>query len=145
MSMHIPRILLVDDDPALLHGLCDMLTHRLRPAVVVVQASSDNVVATVREGHYDVVVCDLKMPGQDGFDVIRQIKRTIPDQRIILITGCIEKSIDEKAYVEGVNAVLRKPFDRDEVVSVIRSVIESSHMALKLNGEDAEGLARAPV
>ena len=45
--MHIPRILLVDDDPALLHSLCDMLTYRLRPAVVIVQASSDQVVAEV--------------------------------------------------------------------------------------------------
>jgi CheY-like chemotaxis protein len=62
MSISIPRILLVDDDPALLQGLCDMLTYRLRPAVVVVHASSDDVAARVREGNYDVVVCDLKMP-----------------------------------------------------------------------------------
>ena len=65
MSLHIPRILLVDDDPALLHCLCDLLTYRLRPAVVIVQASSDHVVADVTEGHYDVVVCDFKMPHQD--------------------------------------------------------------------------------
>src|SRR5687768_15854252 len=63
-TMSIPRILLVDDDPALLQGLCDMLTYRLRPAVVVVHASSDDAAAKVQEEQYDVVVCDLKMPGQ---------------------------------------------------------------------------------
>jgi two-component system, OmpR family, response regulator CpxR len=141
----VPRILIIDDDPALLHCLCELLTYRLQPAVVVVQASSEDVVANMGAEHYDDVVCDLKMPGQDGLEVIRRIKRAIPNQRIILITGCIEESIDQQAYNEGVNAVLRKPLDRDEMVSVIRSVVGSSDMALKLTGEDAEGFAMAPV
>lgn len=126
MSDSVPRILLVDDDPALLQGLCDMLIYRLRPAVVVVHASSDEVAAKVREDNYDVVVCDLKMPRQGGLEVISQIKAVNPDQAVILITGCIEESIDQQAYDHGANAILRKPLDRDEVVRVIRSLIESS-------------------
>lgn len=140
MSNAVPRILLVDDDPVLLQGLCDMLTYRLRPAVVVVQASSDNVAAKVRDGHYDVVVCDLKMPRQGGLEVIRQIKTASPDQRVVLITGCIEESIDEQAQEHGADAVLRKPLDRDEVVSIIRSLVELSHTADRSEGEEAEGL-----
>ena len=104
--MHIPRILLVDDDPALLHCLCDLLTYRLRTAVVIVQASSDHVVADVTEGHYDVVVCDLKMPHQDGLAVIRHVKAVNPGQRIILITGCIDESIEQEAQQQGADAVL---------------------------------------
>ncbi|WP_447987497.1 hypothetical protein [Nitrospira sp. Nam74] len=50
MSTSVPRILLVDDDPVLLQGLRDMLTYRLRPVVVVVHASSDDVLPKVREG-----------------------------------------------------------------------------------------------
>ena len=145
MSHAVPRILLVDDDPVLLQGLCDMLTYRLRPAVVVVQASSDNVVAKVRDGHYDVVVCDLKMPHQGGLEVIRQIKTANPDQRIILITGCIEDSIDEQAHTVGANVVLRKPLDRDEVVSIIRSLVELSHTAVRSEREEAEVLPPAAV
>ncbi len=130
MSTAIPRVLLVDDDPVLLQALCDMLTYRLRPAVVVAQASPDNVVAKVREGHYDVVVCDLKMPRQSGLEVICQIKRANPNQRIILITGCIEESIEQQAH-QCADVVLRKPLDRDEVVCVIRSLVELSHAAIK--------------
>lgn len=127
MSVHIPRILLIDDDPALLQGLYDMLTYRLRPAVVVIHALSDDVAATVREGQYDVVVCDLKMPGQGGLEVIGQIKRVNPDQAVILMTGCIEDNIEAKAHDYGANAILRKPLDRDEVVTVIRSLVELSY------------------
>ena len=127
MSVHIPRILLIDDDPALLQGLYDMLTYRLRPAVVVIHALSDDVAATVREGQYDVVVCDLKMPGQGGLEVIGQIKRVNPDQAVILMTGCIEDNIEATAHDYGANAILRKPLDRDEVVTVIRSLVELSY------------------
>lgn len=141
MSKAVPRVLLVDDDPVLLQSLCDMLTYRLRPAVVVVHASSDDVVAKVREGHYDVVVCDLKMPRQGGLEVIRQLKAVNADQAVILMTGCIEESIEQQAHQQGANAILRKPLDRDEVVSVIRSLIElSHHRAPKLGEDDAGGL-----
>jgi DNA-binding NarL/FixJ family response regulator len=126
MSKAVPRVLLVDDDPVLLQGLCDMLTYRLRPTIVVVHASSDNAAAKVREGRYDVVVCDLKMPRQGGLEVIRQIKAVNPDQAVILITGCIEESIDQQAYDHGANAIVRKPLDRDEVVRIIRLLVESS-------------------
>jgi CheY-like chemotaxis protein len=145
MSNAVPRVLLLDDDPVLLQGLCDMLTYRLRPAVVVVQTSSDNIVAKVRDGHYDVVVCDLKMPRQGGLEVIRQIKTANPDQRIILMTGCIEESIDDQAQEHGADAVLRKPLDRDEVVRIIRSLVELSHTAVKSEAGETEGLPPAPV
>jgi two-component system, response regulator YesN len=144
MSNATPRVLLVDDDPVLLQGLCDMLTYRLRPTIVVVHASSDNAAAKVREGRYDVVVCDLKMPHQDGLEVIRQIKAVNPGQAVILITGCIEESIDQQAYDHGANAILRKPLDRDEVVRVIRSLVESSCQRAPEPGEhDAGGLPGA--
>lgn len=124
MSKAVPRILLIDDDPVLLQGLCDMLTYRLRPAVVVVHASSDDVVAKVREGDYDVVVCDLKMPRLGGLEVISHIKAVNPHQAVILITGCIEESIEQEAHNQGANAILRKALDRDEIVHVIRSLVE---------------------
>lgn len=129
MSKAVPRVLLVDDDPVLLQALCDMLTYRLRPAVVIVQASSDDVVAKVQEGHYDVVVCDFKMPRQGGLELISQIKAVNPDQAVILMTGCIEPFIEQQAHERGANAILRKPLDRDEVVRIIRSMIEQSPLA----------------
>ena len=90
---------------------------------MIVQASSDHVVADVTDGHYDVVVCDLKMPHQDGLAVIRHVKAVNPGQRIILITGCIDESIEQEAQQQGADAVLRKPFDRDEVVRVIQFLV----------------------
>ncbi len=75
MSNAVPRVLLVDDDPVLLQGLCDMLTYRLRPAVVVVHASSDDAAAEVREGQYDVVVCAPRCRVRMGLKSFAKLKR----------------------------------------------------------------------
>lgn len=145
MFQPVPRILLIDDDPALLEALCELLTYRLRPAVVVVQASSDDVVAKVGAERYDVVVCDLKMPRQGGLDVIRRIKTANPAQRTILITGCIEEHIEQQAHQQGADAVLRKPLDRDEVVRVIQSLMALPHTAPKKEPRDPGGVPVASV
>ena len=128
MSASEPRILLIDDDPALLQGLFDMLMYRLRPAVVVAQSPSQDVASQVQHGNYDVVICDLKMPKQGGLEVISRIKAVKPQQAVILMTGCIEESIEQQAREEGAVAILRKPLDRDEVVRVIRSLVALSSL-----------------
>jgi CheY-like chemotaxis protein len=49
-----------------------------------------------------------------------------PNQPVILMTGSIEESIEQQAHDERADAILRKPLDRDELVSVIRSLVELS-------------------
>ena len=121
--MHIPRILLVDDDPALLQSLCDMLTYRLRPAVVIVQASSDQWSQTSQRDTMTSWCVTSRCRIRNGLAVIRHVKAVNPGQRIILITGCIDESIEQEAQQQGADAVLRKPFDRDEVVRVLQSLV----------------------
>ena len=128
MSASEPRILLIDDDSVLLQGLFDMLMYRLRPAVVVAQSPSPDLASHVKHGNYDVVICDLKMPKHGGLEVISSIKAVKPQQAVILMTGCIEESIEQQARKEGAVAILRKPLDRDEVVRVIRSLVALSSL-----------------
>lgn len=55
-------------------------------------------------------------------------KAVKPQQAVILMTGCIEESIEQQARNEGAVAILRKPLDRDEVVRVIRSLVAISSL-----------------
>ena len=68
------------------------------------------------------------MPKQGGLEVISRIKAVKPQQAVILMTGCIEESIEQQAREEGAVAILRKPLDRDEVVRTIRSVVANSSL-----------------
>lgn len=55
-------------------------------------------------------------------------KAVKPQQAVILMTGCIEESIEQQARNEGAVAILREPLDRDEVVRVIRSLVAISSL-----------------
>ena len=79
--------------------------YRLRPAVVVAQSPSQDVASQVQHGNYDVVICDLKMTKQGGLEVISGIKAVKPQQAVILMTGCIEESIEQQARKEGAVAI----------------------------------------
>ena len=74
-----------------------------------------------------VVICDIRMPGRDGFFILDQIKKTSPSTRVIMITGHGEKQMAIQALRLGASDYLEKPFDLDELVhSVQRSVKEAA-------------------
>src|SRR5205814_3468835 len=82
-----PRVLIVDDDPALLEALPDTL--RLRMAGVAVHTADSAAAAldqiAVRD--YDAIVTDIKMPGMDGLALLAEIRTRRPDTPILIITA----------------------------------------------------------
>ena len=61
-----PRILLIDDDTALLASLAEMLTIRLQPSHIETCDGSTFALRMVQQGQYDVILCDVWMPGING-------------------------------------------------------------------------------
>lgn len=106
------RILLVDDDPALLNALCSTLEgdgHAPRPAHGG-QAGIDAFEAACDVGEpYDVVITDLGMPRVDGRHVAAAVKRRSPWTPVILLTGWGQVMADEGDAPAEVDLVLSKP------------------------------------
>lgn len=80
------------------------------------------------EQEYDVVLTDLNLPGMDGFDLTREIKRTstVP---VIAVTGYTHQSYFESAYRAGADALVQKPVERDELVGRLREFLPELHPA----------------
>jgi CheY-like chemotaxis protein len=99
------RILCVDDDPLLCTILCDML-HELGHEVIGAESGSSALNRVTRSGMgLDLLITDIRMPGDvDGRDVGRIVRETRPDLPIIYFTG--DKSIADPP--EG-DQLLRKP------------------------------------
>jgi len=114
------KVLLVDDEEEFIETLAERM--RTRGMEVSTSNSGADALQLVDDEDFDVVVLDLKMPGIDGLDALKRIKRRRPDVQVVLLTGyaTIEKGVE--AIKEGALEFLEKPVD-------ISSLTEAIHKA----------------
>jgi CheY-like chemotaxis protein len=104
-----PRILLVDDEREFVHTLSERLQARNLEAAVVYDG--EEALSFVASDEPEVMVLDLKMPGIDGIEVLRRVKRDHPNVEVIILTGHGSKKEEDLARQLGAFAYLRKPVD----------------------------------
>ena len=80
------RVLLVDDHPVVREGVRAMLAAEPDIEVAGEAGSGDEAVALARNGRYDVILMDLRMPGTDGVDAIARLMAGDPGTRIVVLT-----------------------------------------------------------
>ncbi|MCD6518951.1 MAG: response regulator [Anaerolineae bacterium] len=107
--MSKPKILVVDDDPGICETMMDILM--LEGYHVQVASQGEEAIAKCREEKYDVILLDIRMPGLDGVETLKEIKRISPSVRVIMITGYEVGELAARAMEEGAEAVFRKPLD----------------------------------
>lgn len=120
------RILIADDNDDLREGIAKILK---RGGHVVGGASNGaDAVRMVRDQHYDIVLTDIRMPGCDGMEVLREVKNASPLTDVIIITayGTVEQAVE--AMRLGAFDYLLKPFSANEVDVKIERVLESQRL-----------------
>jgi two-component system response regulator HydG len=115
------RILVVDDEAGLRTSLAANL--ELEGYQVVEAGDGPTALALVRESSFDLVITDVRMPGMSGVDVFREIRKTLPDLPVVLMTAYAVEKLLSDALGEGVYAVLAKPFAVDHVLELIAHVV----------------------
>jgi two-component system, OmpR family, response regulator len=113
------RLLVIDDDPVLLRLAEAALTGH----EVVVAASGEEGLERYSAGPFDAVICDLNLPGIQGFDVIRRIRETDPGARILLTTGHDPQSRLITSLRENIVDFLAKPFGIDDLRMAVDHVL----------------------
>jgi DNA-binding response OmpR family regulator len=114
----VARVLVVDDDPAIRQLLTDVL--ELEGHEVSVAVDGLAAVRAVEAVCPDFVVLDVMMPGLDGFGVLSAI-RTQPGEPVpvLMLTAAAEPDANARAWVNGVDYYLAKPFTADAVLDLI--------------------------
>ena len=127
------RILVVDDEPNMLRLLKTILMDKTGYEVTTTNNPLE-VSKLLQEGHYDLVVTDLKMPLVDGIDLIGIVKNIDASMPIIVITayGTIETA--EEAIQKGAYDFITKPFRKETILITIKRALEWKRM----QGELAE-------
>lgn len=125
-SQLCPKVLVVDDEPQV-RGLLVRFLSGL--GLCVREASSaDEALAVIREEPFDVVISDIRMPGRDGFSLMRDVRAKDPDAEVILITGFGEMEDAVRALREGASDFIAKPFDLALVEHAVRRSAERRHL-----------------
>jgi DNA-binding NtrC family response regulator len=108
-------VLVVDDEP----GMCDTLMAILELHGYRVSSARDGeaAVAAVREGGFDVVVMDVRMPGRDGVSVLEEMGG--PPPRVILMTAYAQEERLRAAVKANAFAIVHKPFDTRRMLSLM--------------------------
>jgi two-component system, NtrC family, response regulator HydG len=118
----LPRVLVVDDDPLTLK----LIDRVLRPAGydVVTAGGGPEALEHVKHGIFDAAVVDLRMPGMDGLEVLRALKRHDAAIEVVMTTAHLEVSTAVEALREGAHDYLQKPLNLDELRHRLGRVLE---------------------
>lgn len=114
------RTLLVDDDEPLLNGL----VRTLRQDGWEVEAVNSATAALGKLDDFDLLVADIRMPGMDGIELLREARRRKPGIQTVIMTayGSIPSAVE--AMREGARGYLAKPFQSEEILAHMRAVRE---------------------
>ena len=114
------RVLLVDDHPVVREGVRAMLAPEPDIEVAGEAGSGDEAVALARNGRYDVILMDLRMPGTDGVEAIGRLMAGDPGTRIVVLTTYETDADILRAVEAGAAGYLLKDSPRAEVANAIR-------------------------
>jgi len=102
------RILIADDHAIVRKGLTQLIRDEFASAEIAEVGDAEELISKVSDKDWDIVVCDLSMPGRSGLDALRQIKQMHPSLRVL------------KA---GASAYLGKDNIHEDIIKAIRTVL----------------------
>jgi two-component system response regulator PilR (NtrC family) len=127
MEKHKGRILIVEDE----NSMREVLRILLEGESYEVISASDGLkgLSYIDKDIFDLVITDIKMPGADGFEVLKKVKHISPDTIVLMITafGTTEAAIE--AMKLGAYDYINKPFKIDEIRLIVKKALEKKRLS----------------
>ena len=133
------RVTLVDDHPIVRRGLRDTLSAEADIVVVGEAARSEEVLAALSASPCDVVLLDISLPGRGGLDVLKDIRRSFPDVRVLVVSTHDESQYAVRAMRAGAAGYLTKTSPPEELVRAVRQLMRTGRY---INEEVGAALAQ---
>ena len=127
----MPRILVIDDDDAVRESTGRIL--RAAGYAVDSAPGGDEGYRLARQGAFDVILSDLRMPGLSGLDVLHRLRENRIDSAFIIMSafGTVDTAVE--AMKLGAVDFVQKPFSRDELLMRVRAAGERRQLARQVN------------
>jgi len=126
------RVLVVDDD----HDVCDYLVMLLEREGYEATALTNphDAAETLKQGAYHLVILDLMMPGMDGTEVLKEIRRIDDDVAVIIFTGYPSMDTAITSLQHQASDYLKKPFRVEEFRDAVQRALERKGLVLDPEG-----------
>jgi DNA-binding response OmpR family regulator len=125
----VKRILIVDDETNMRTTLADILSDEGYEVDTAVDGLS--AVQMCEQQTYEVVLLDVRMPGIDGVETFRRIRRHCEAVRVVMMSAYSMDELKRAALEEGAIAFLSKPLDIDNVINLIQDVRETAILVVE--------------
>jgi len=122
------NILVVDDLRSIrltLGGILEDKGHN-----VVTAENGYEAIDAVKKIHFDTIFMDIKMPGINGVQTFREIKKIDPKAAVIMMTAYSVEDLVREALEEGAYAIVYKPFDIDKIIAIIEELLHEKTLIL---------------
>lgn len=123
------NVLLVEDDPLVLLGAEQALS--LAGIAVRTAPNAEDALTSFADAQPDVIVSDIRLPGADGFELLRRVRAQDSEVPVILMTGHGDIRMAVDAMHEGAYDFLEKPFSSDRLTDVVRRALEKRQLVLE--------------
>ena len=120
------RILVVEDEEALALGIKDALVHSGYEADAVHDGQA--ALQYMERGRYDLVVLDIMLPGKSGLDVLRELRASRHDVRVVVLTALADESDVVRGFELGADDYMAKPFSPRELVARVNAQFRRQEM-----------------
>jgi DNA-binding NarL/FixJ family response regulator len=137
------RIFLVDDHALVLES-CKKLLEPYHDIVGEAQSTTD-LVSRIQKAKPDIILMDITMPGQNGYEAARDLKRTFPTGQIIFVSMHLEPTFIMEAFRAGGRGYVPKQTAGSELLSAIQFVLKKESYLSPLIPEDVRTAVRAQM
>ncbi|GLI53877.1 sigma-54-dependent transcriptional regulator [Thermodesulfovibrio yellowstonii] len=119
----VEKILIVDDEPDMLK-LLSMILREKTPYEITTTNNPIEAVELAKEGNFDLVITDLKMPGLDGLQLLEEVKKRDEDVPVIIITAYGTIDAATEAIEKGGFDFITKPFKKEQILFTIEKALK---------------------
>ncbi|NMC49771.1 MAG: response regulator [Desulfovibrio sp.] len=120
------RILIVDDEPDFIETMVKRFTFRKMP--VTAATSGIEALKLLEAEAFDVVIMDVRMPGKDGIETLKEIKKRAPLTEVIMLTRHASVESGMRGMSLGAYDYVLKPVDFEELLDKVRKAYERKQL-----------------
>ncbi len=126
------RILMVDDEADFIETMAKRFGIRKMP--ITIASSGKEALRLLGEQEFDVVILDVRMPGMDGLEALKEIRRIAPLTEVIMLTGHASLEAGMQGMNLGAYDYILKPADFDDLLDKVRKAYERKELNAKAQG-----------